>query len=384
MGFFEGAAGSILGAGLGAISSAASAKQQYKYNLKLQQQAQQYNTSEREAAQAYNTDMWNAQNAYNDPSAQRQRLEAAGYNPYYNAADAGTASSVPASQGATSSANSVGMPNTGQIVSSAFSDMANFLYNKKKIESETNRNNAAANESNSQSGVNDAMKNRYEKLTPLEAANLGVTIDNIRQQTETNKQLAELYTAQKIGQTLGNKYQETVNKYADEKQRLGLEQLAAQIAQIGSQTELNYASVKKVLAERIYMLASANQANASAENIRKDTEYLTGTLVNSIKATNAENMLRGSVAANEYRAEKIARGTARAHQAKAELYQAQTASHLAKGERGAKMAFQPGTSYWTYGTLNTLDEYGKQAIGILPYWFMTRGRGSARPVGFIK
>ena len=384
MGFFEGAAGSILGAGLGAISSAASAKQQYKYNLKLQQQAQQYNTSEREAAQAYNTDMWNAQNAYNDPSAQRQRLEAAGYNPYYNSADAGTASSAPASQGATSSANSVGMPNTGQLVSSAFSQMAEFLYNKKKIESETYRNNAAGNESNSQSGLNDSMRKRYDKLTPLEADQIGVTIDNIKQQSETNKQLAELYTAQKIGQNLGNKYQRIINKYADEKQQLGLQELAAKIAQIGSQTELNYASVNKVLAERIYMLAAANQANASAENIRKDTEFLAGTLESSIKATNAENTLRGSVAANEYRAEKIAGGTARAHEAKARLYQAQTAAHLSKGERNAKKAFSPNTSYWTYGTLNTIDEYGKQAIGILPYWMMTRGRGSVRSVGFIK
>ena len=44
---------------------------------------------------AYNWEMWNAQNAYNDPSAQRQRLEDAGLNPYMmmDGGDAGTASS---------------------------------------------------------------------------------------------------------------------------------------------------------------------------------------------------------------------------------------------------------------------------------------------------
>lgn len=44
---------------------------------------------------AYNWEMWNAQNAYNDPSAQRQRLEDAGLNPYMmmDGGNAGTASS---------------------------------------------------------------------------------------------------------------------------------------------------------------------------------------------------------------------------------------------------------------------------------------------------
>ena len=56
MGFFEGAAGSILGAGLGAISSAASAKQQYKYNLKLQQPAAFYTKQCVADVQHYRTD----------------------------------------------------------------------------------------------------------------------------------------------------------------------------------------------------------------------------------------------------------------------------------------------------------------------------------------
>lgn len=44
---------------------------------------------------AYNWEMWNATNAYNDPSAQKQRLENAGLNPYMmmDGGDAGTASS---------------------------------------------------------------------------------------------------------------------------------------------------------------------------------------------------------------------------------------------------------------------------------------------------
>lgn len=43
-------------------------------------------------------EMWKAQNEYNSPAAQRQRLEAAGYNPYMNQ-DGGTASSMTAPAG---------------------------------------------------------------------------------------------------------------------------------------------------------------------------------------------------------------------------------------------------------------------------------------------
>lgn len=51
-----------------------------------------FQTSEREASQQWNLDQWNRENAYNDPSAQRARMEAAGFNPYNVNIDAGSAS----------------------------------------------------------------------------------------------------------------------------------------------------------------------------------------------------------------------------------------------------------------------------------------------------
>ena len=51
-----------------------------------------FQTSEREASQQWNLDQWNRENAYNDPSAQRARMEAAGFNPYNMNIDAGSAS----------------------------------------------------------------------------------------------------------------------------------------------------------------------------------------------------------------------------------------------------------------------------------------------------
>ena len=51
-----------------------------------------FQTSEREASQQWNLDQWNRENVYNDPSAQRARMEAAGFNPYNMNIDAGSAS----------------------------------------------------------------------------------------------------------------------------------------------------------------------------------------------------------------------------------------------------------------------------------------------------
>lgn len=51
-----------------------------------------FQTSEREASQQWNLDQWNRENAYNDPSAQRARVEAAGFNPYNMNIDTGSAS----------------------------------------------------------------------------------------------------------------------------------------------------------------------------------------------------------------------------------------------------------------------------------------------------
>ena len=61
---------SLLGSVVNNLFNRSNMKKQYQYNTKLQEQQQQYTT-----------DMWNKNNEYNDPSAQRDRLNAAGLNP---------------------------------------------------------------------------------------------------------------------------------------------------------------------------------------------------------------------------------------------------------------------------------------------------------------
>ena len=59
-----------IGAGIGMIGSAFSQRQNYKYSKKLMELQYQQNL-----------DLWNKQNEYNSPTAQMQRLQAAGLNP---------------------------------------------------------------------------------------------------------------------------------------------------------------------------------------------------------------------------------------------------------------------------------------------------------------
>lgn len=72
---------------VGGLISHGDVKEQYKYNKKLQ-----------DNAFAHNVEMWNRQNAYNTPSAQMERLQAAGLNPnlvYGNGGATNTATDYP-------------------------------------------------------------------------------------------------------------------------------------------------------------------------------------------------------------------------------------------------------------------------------------------------
>lgn len=78
------------------------------YQQQLGDQWKFYNDSKRNAwdlvanQQQFQTDMWNKNNEYNSASAQRERLEAAGLNPYMmmNGGSAGTAQAMSGSSGA--------------------------------------------------------------------------------------------------------------------------------------------------------------------------------------------------------------------------------------------------------------------------------------------
>ena len=97
------AAAPLIGAGISAGSSVignlfgfANNKSTNKTNLKIAQMNNEFNERMLQKQIDYNTEMWNKENEYNTATAQRQRIEAAGLNPYLmmNGGNAGTASSA--------------------------------------------------------------------------------------------------------------------------------------------------------------------------------------------------------------------------------------------------------------------------------------------------
>lgn len=97
------AAAPLIGAGISAGSNLignifgfSNNKNTNKTNLKIAQMNNEFNERMLQRQIDYNTEMWNKENEYNTASAQRQRIEAAGLNPYLmmNGGSAGTASSA--------------------------------------------------------------------------------------------------------------------------------------------------------------------------------------------------------------------------------------------------------------------------------------------------
>ena len=84
--------------GLGTVISGAlgskSTSDTNKTNLKINQMNNDFNAREAQKARDFQYNMWNRETEYNKASSQRQRLEDAGYNPYMNDAQAGTATGM--------------------------------------------------------------------------------------------------------------------------------------------------------------------------------------------------------------------------------------------------------------------------------------------------
>lgn len=82
-GAIAGAAGSLLGAGIGGSLSNRAAQTMANAQLQATRETNQNNLLLAQRQNDWNVEQWNRQNEYNTPLAQRQRYEAAGINPYF-------------------------------------------------------------------------------------------------------------------------------------------------------------------------------------------------------------------------------------------------------------------------------------------------------------
>lgn len=259
-------------------------------NYKINQMNNQFN--ERMAIQQRNwqENMWNKENAYNTASAQRQRLEEAGLNPYLmmNGGSAGVAQSAGTGATASSSGNAVMQPFQADY-SSIGSSIGNiFQYElmqseKSNLQGARQLADAKAMEtlSNIDWGKLTDETRDYLKSTGLARAQLGYAKE--QQEVDNMAMTGLVMRAQHAGMLLDNESKGILNKYLDQQQQLDLNIKAADYYQRMSAGYLSYAEAKKALAEEALASARARGQNIS----------------NQVAFRIAESQIAANIAANE-------------------------------------------------------------------------------------
>ena len=257
----------VVGQIASSIGDAVSTNKTNKTNMAINQMNNEFNAAEAEKARQFQLDMWNKTNEYNTASAQRQRLEEAGLNPYLmmNGGSAGTAQS----SGSTSPA-SAAPPLSMQRQD--FSGISNSLSSALQIANQTKETNANVQTLQSQKSLYDAQANsilsnvdwwklgpeykKWSQMTGLARAGLQYQTDrqNLRNMTWSGN----ILQAQRIGVLLDNKSKRIVNKYLDEGQRLQLDLMASQYYDAMASGHLKYQQAKSEITKRILMQAEAN------------------------------------------------------------------------------------------------------------------------------
>lgn len=253
---------------------------------------------------AYQTEMWNKQNEYNDPSAQRERLEAAGLNPYMmmNGGSAGIAGSVSGTQGSAPSAGSPSaqgvQPPTATPYSADYSGVMQGLghaIDTIMTGSQRNIQNAQANNLRIEGKyiASKAIAELYRTYNEAKNDDERVAIQrvlssiqkdlSVSQIAVNNENVRQIQAQTRIAVT-ENLLREQELKFLPQAQKLQLAQGAADIALKYSQKNLTEKQAQheiEKLAETVartsltnqqYWTERANTVNAQLENTSRQTE----------------------------------------------------------------------------------------------------------------
>ena len=287
------AGGSMLGSLLGVGNQKATIKAQQK----MQREAMAWQTAEREATQQFNVDMWNKNNEYNTASAQRQRLEDAGLNPYLmmNGGDAGTSSAVSGLYNGAPSSPTYQAYDIGGNVQQAFSQVGEQIYKSELQKSEIDKNysdvaakKAQALLATAQTKDSDAF--RQQKFSNLEWQGKQMEADIHVKEEEKN-----LKHAQYIYQNMDNDAKAIMNKYLDAQQQAQLMALVTSINEAYTRMDLNRAKAKEALAGALDMYMGARLKKGEAEILER-------TMQSSIDKMNVQNLLESQLMLGEFEA----------------------------------------------------------------------------------
>ena len=272
--FFSGTVGgALMNAGLGVVGNFLGNKQAEK-NQRMQNE---FNAAEAQKTRDWQEMMWNKNNEYNTPLAQVNRLQEAGLNPnlvYGNgtmqnvspmASSGAQASSTPFNDSiAARHARNFDAMMRGLQTAITMQELKNKKAEGENIESQTNKNNADAAESQ-QRKDNLATENKFN-LETFDARKIGIELQNQLSEQQRLKLYADTQTATKqldqIDAVISNLQSSTdLNKAQVENIHTNI---ARTLALLPKEIEQMNASITEALSRAVANKASANASNAQA------------------------------------------------------------------------------------------------------------------------
>lgn len=276
----EGAVGSAIGGIAGAIGQASA----NRANIQIARENNQANQQLAERQNKWNIDQWNRENEYNSASAQMQRLQKAGMNPYFNEVSAGSASSVQsanlANQQAAAPMGNVGEP-LGRGLAAAGQSLFDSIMTQQLTAAQVEKAKADAITAQSQAAINKLTAQRQGATMPFDiqsAKNLNIN------QSQTNA-LLQLQTE---NLNLENEFKA---KYGDKFNIATLQNMAADKLKTISERHVNEANLGKIASEIAKNIAERNHLNADSNTINSIRSYV----VNDYKLGNAKTQLENNV-----------------------------------------------------------------------------------------
>lgn len=293
---FKDFAGGLFG-GLGTVISGAigakSTADTNKTNLKITQMNNDFNAREAQKARDFQLDMWSRENEYNSASSQRKRLENAGYNPYMNDAQAGTATGMSGTSAATSAGATPQVPYTPdfQSVGVNLASALKMMSEKKQTDIENlNMSDLLRSQIWQNLGATDWRNaspeaRAYNLSQGRKAAELGMASleENLSNQRWSNN----LLVANISNSLLDAETKTVLNKYLDQQQLAELNIKAANYEYLVMSGQMKRQEINNLIAEEIETYARANGYKLQNRILRETSDGL-------IRATNNTNFYFGS------------------------------------------------------------------------------------------
>jgi hypothetical protein len=283
--------------GLGSVISGAigakSVSDTNKTNLKIHQMNNDFNAREAQKARDFQLDMWNKENEYNSASSQRKRLEEAGYNPYMNGAEAGTATGMSGTSAASAASAAPQIPYTPdfQSVGVNLASTLKMMSEKKQTDIENlNMSDLLRSQIWQNLGATDWRNaspeaRAYNLSQGRKAAELGMASleENLSNQRWSNN----LLVANISNSLLDAESKTILNKYLDQQQLAELNIKAANYEYLVMSGQLKRQEVNNLIAEEIETYARANGHHLQNRILRETSDGV-------IRATNNTNFYFGS------------------------------------------------------------------------------------------